>query len=514
MKSSDSSKGTGGCSRRTFLQSGASLAVTAFLPFSGQAQPASWQAAAQADLSELAFASAREAARAVRQRTVSSLELTDFMLGRIEKYNSTINAIVASRFERARQRAREADEAMGRGEIWGPLHGVPITVKESYDVAGLPSTWGNPQFAENIPELDATVVTRLHRAGAVLLGKTNVPFMLADWQAFNDLYGVTRNPWDLERSPGGSTGGGAAALAAGLTYLSMGGDLGGSIRVPAHFCGVFGHKPSRGLVPAKGHQLPLPPVVLPDLDVLGPLARTAADLKLALEIVGGPDEQNAVAYHWKLPSARGARLADYRIGYVLDHPQVPVASDMKAVLGQFIETLRRAGARLEEGWPEGADPVKIRDAYLYLLEQYIPWDINEDGRLGREASHADVQKATNDQLEATAIWRDYFRTRDAFLLPPFFTTAFAHDHSGTPITERVISTPDGPRRLKDVFLWTAPANLLGLPATVAPIGLTADGLPVGVQILGPFLEDATPIAVAGHITDVTGGVRPPGGYQD
>ncbi len=498
-------------SRRAFFKVGTAFLGSSLLPISSNRESA--LASPARDLSDLAFTSAREAARAIRQRDISSLELMELMLNRIEKYNTKINAIVVPLFEQARVRAREADDALARGKTWGPLHGVPVTVKESYDVAGVASTWGNPEFADNVPQVDATVVTRLRQAGAIILGKTNVPFMLSDWQSFNDVYGVTRNPWDLERTPGGSTGGGAAALAAGLSYLSVGGDLGGSIRVPAHFCGVFGHKPSRNVVPGKGHAPPLPPVVLPDLEVKGPLARSAADLKLALEILGGPDEEEAVAYRWTLPSARGERLADYRIGYVLDHPHAAVSSDVKAVLSETVESLRKAGARLEEGWPEGADPIKQCDTYLYLLEVWIPWDMNGDGVGTWDASHADVQAALTYQLLARATWRDYFRTHDAFLMPPLSIAAFQHDHSGTTLDERMVSTPEGPRRMKDFLFWTSAANLLGLPATIAPVGLTPGGLPVGVQILGPYLEDSTSIAVAGHVAEVMGGFRAPDGYQ-
>ncbi len=509
-------------SRRAVFKAGASFLGAALLPSFLCRERTLANPAGELELPDLTFGSAGEAARAIRRREVSSLELTDFILERIEKYNPRINAIVAPLFEQAQKRAREADEALARGQTWGPLHGVPVTVKESYDVAGVPSTWGNSEYADNVPQVDATVVTRLRRAGAVLLGKTNVPFMLADWQAFNEVYGITRNPWDLERTPGGSTGGGAAALAAGLSYLSVGGDLGGSIRVPAHFCGVFGHKPSRNVVPGKGHAPPLGkgslssgalPVPLPDLEVKGPLARTAADLKLALEILGGPEGEEATAYQWTLPSPRGVRLADYRIGYVLDHPHAPVAPEVKELLSGLINALRRAGARLEEGWPQEADPVKQRDSYLYLLEEWIPMDMNGDGVGTWEASHADVQAALGYQLAARAIWRDFFHTHDAFLLPPFPIAAFPHDHSGTPIHQRLVSAPDRPRSMADMMLWTASANFLGLPATIAPVGLTPSRLPVGIQILGPYLEDATSIALAGHVAEVTGGFRPPDGYQ-
>src|SRR5882724_3068833 len=208
--------------------------------------------------SELDFASALAAARAIRRGDVSSVELTTHLLGRIQQFNPKINAIVTLTAEAALERARAADEARARGEWWGPFHGVPCTVKDTFEVAGVTTTAGLPTLKSHVPARDAVVVARLRRAGAVVLGKTNVPPAAADWQSYNEVFGVSNNPWDLARTPGGSTGGGAAALAAGLTYLEPGSDLGGSIRVPAHFCGVYGHKPTLGVVPLRGH-IPPPP---------------------------------------------------------------------------------------------------------------------------------------------------------------------------------------------------------------------------------------------------------------
>jgi amidase len=504
------------CNRRAFLKKSLALLGTGVVSFSGRSASASALPIQRIEPSELAFASARDAARAIRAREVSSLELTDYVLERIKRYNPRINAIVVPSYEQARTRASEADEALAKGNNWGPLHGIPVTVKESFDVAGLPTTWGNPDFTNNMPLRDATAVARLRSAGAILLGKTNVPFMLADWQAFNSLYGATNNPWNIDRTPGGSTGGGAAALAAGLSYLSLGSDLGGSIRVPAHFCGVFGHKPSYGVVPSKGHSPPpygIPRAALPELPVAGPLARSAADIELALEIMGGPEDKEALAYSWTLPQARGTRLVDYRLGYVLDHPHAPVASHVKDVLSATIEALRKAGARLEEGWPEGVDSVKQYDVYMYLLELYERRDNNSDGVVTANAAHSEVQTAMNEQLAARISWRNYFRTHDAFLLPTSPIPAFQHDHSGKTLIERKFITPEFSVTHHDMYYWIHTANLAGLPATVAPVGLTPGGLPVGIQVLGPYLEDATSIAIGGHVADVMGGFRAPAGYR-
>jgi amidase len=347
------------------------------------------------------------------------------------------------------------------------------------------------------------------------------------------VYGQTSNPWDAARTPGGSTGGGAAALAAGLSYLEPGSDLAGSIRIPAHFCGIYGHKPTLDVVPMRGHIPPppgiaaMPPSTLP---VAGPLARSAADLLAALEVLGGPDGDDARAWRWTLPPARGARLRDYRIGYVLDDPRAPVSSEEAPALAAAVEALRKAGARLEEGWPPGVNVEEQYDAYLTLLyARFTPparedqlaglrqLAANQDGsylsRYARAATASDayLQTIETRRRAARGIWQAYFRTHDAFLMPTALVPAFPHDQSGNQFT-RVLSTPAGPRPYGDLCFWISLATLAGLPATTAPVGLTAGGLPVGLQIVGPYLEDATPIAVAGHLADVIGGFKAPPGF--
>ena len=512
--------------RRDFLR----LGVAAGLAGAAAPWPARPARAAAADLD---FASALDAARAIRAGVVSSVELTTRMLDRIGRLNPPVNAVVALDADAALARARAADEARGRREIWGRFHGVPITVKDTYETAGLTTTAGSASLRRHVPTRDAAVVERLRRAGGIVLGKTNVPIFASDWQSFNAVYGQTSNPWDPTRTPGGSTGGGAAALAAGFTYLEPGSDLAGSIRIPAHFCGVYGHKPSLDVVPMRGHIPPPPgiPATPPStLPVAGPLARSAADLLAALQVLGGPDGDEARAWRWSLPPARGARLADYRIGYVLDDPRAPVSSDQAPALAAAVEALRKAGARLEEGWPQGVNVDDQYDAYLTLLYAHFTPPAREEQLAGlrqiaasSETSHlvryARAVTATDAHLRtvedrrrmARGRWQGYFRTHDAFLMPTALVPAFPHDPSGGALT-RVLTTPGGPRPYSDLSFWISFATLAGLPATTAPVGLTAGGLPVGLQIVGPYLEDATPIAVAGHLADVVGGFRPPPGY--
>lgn len=486
------------------------------------------------ELSGLVFSSASEAARAIRERRITSMELTEHILERIELYNARINAIVTLMREEALKRARAADEALRRVELWGPLHGVPITVKDCFEVSGVRTTAGSPSLKDHVPEHDAVAVARLRGAGAIILGHTNVPIMAGDWQSYNKVFGTTNNPWDLERTPGGSTGGGAAAVAAGLSFLSLGSDIGGSIRVPSHFCGVYGHKPTLNVVPLRGHIPPppgSPPGPPPYLPVAGPLARSAEDLKIALEVLGGPDAEDAKAYKWTLPPARGASLSDYRLGYVLDHPACPVSSDIKRVMKAAVEALHGRVGVLEEGWPPGVDPVEQYTTYRFLLasnaaQSLIDDEYEEKRRQAQDqdgsyepiiarawtAPHKHFQAEDGKRMAARALWQEFFETHDAFLLPVSFLPAFPHDHSH-PFWNRRLPTPEGPRRYEELLFWISFATLTGLPATVAPIGRTRDGLAVGIQIMGPYLEDATPIDVAAKMSEVTGGFRSPEGYQ-
>jgi amidase len=488
--------------------------------------------ASRAAASDLDFASALDAARAIRSGQVSAVELTTRMLDRIQQHNGKLNAIVALAGD-AVARARAADEARARRDWWGPFHGVPCTIKDTFEVAGVTTTAGSPALRSHVPPRDAAVAARLRAAGMIILGKTNVPLFAADWQSYNAVYGQTNNPWDVTRTPGGSTGGGAAALAAGLTYLEPGSDLGGSIRIPAHFCGVYGHKPSLDVVPMRGH-IPPPPGISAGppstLPVAGPLARSAADLRAALEVLGGPDGDEARAWRWSLPPARGARLGDYRIGYVLDHPQCPVSPEVGDALAATIEALRKAGAQLAEGWPPGVNAEEQFDACYTLLMARFTGPVREDQwgglrqlaasqdgsyltRYARAvtASDAHMQTVERRRRVARGVWQAYFRTHDAFLLPTALVAAFPHDHVGTPVM-RVLATPRGERPYLDLSFWISFASLAGLPATTAPVGLTPGGLPVGIQIMGPYLEDATPIDLAGRLADVIGGFRPPPGF--
>jgi amidase len=484
-------------------------------------------------VSNLKFASAFDAAEAIRRGDISSLELTQYIIQRIEQYNSDINAVVVLLKEDALKQAKIADDALAKGIQHGPLHGVPCTVKDAFEIVNVRTTAGSPMLSDHIPTQDAIAVARLRSAGAIILGHTNVPEWSDDWQSFNEIYGTTNNPWDLSRTPGGSTGGGAAALAAGFSFLSIGSDIGGSIRIPAHFCGVYGHKTSLNIIPRQGH-IPPPPWRLTsppqgDLAVIGPLARSAKDLKIALEILGGPDHEEAKAYKWFLPPARGEQLSDYHIGYILDDPFCPVSPDIKKVTHRAIKALRESGAHLKEGWPPGINPVEQYRAYLFLLFSIYSFLVQDDQyedlknrakqqdgteeaiwALANVGSFKHYQEAKNAQMQARIVWQKYFQTKDAFILPTSFIPAFPHDHA--PWNDRRLAAHDGPRIYGDLRFWISFATFAGLPATTAPIGFTSEGLPVGIQIIGPSLEDATPIDIASKLEEIHGGFSPPKGY--
>lgn len=456
---------------------------------------------------ETLFQSATDTARALRRGEISARELTETLLARIDSVNPALNAVVELRREVALREAAAADEATARGDDLGPLHGVPMTIKESFNVAGLHTTWGNPAFKDFVADADATVPRRLERAGAIIVGKTNVAFMLGDFaQTANQLYGVTSNPWDTTRTPGGSSGGAAAALSAGMTFLEYGSDLVGSIRIPASFCGVYGLKPSTGIVPLTGFQPPGPPAGPSDMtymSAVGPLGRSARDLRTALRVAAGPEDQAAKAYSWAMPPPRHRQLEDFRVGVVLDHQRAPVSSEVTALLSDAVDALARAGATVVEGWPDGVDPVRNAESFGFHVGLFFAFQ-----QPGEDfATLAEVVDHENRRMAARAAWSRYFDDVDVFLCPVNFTPAFPHDPR--PFEQRTITTPEGERPYENQAFWISHASLPGLPAVAAPIGRTPGGLLVGAQIVGPLYEDDTAITFAELLRDVIGGYEPP-----
>jgi len=473
---------------------------------------------------------------ALDTRKLSALELVDHTIARVEALDARINAVVVRDFERARAAARAADTDLARGER-RPLLGIPMTIKEAFNVAGLPTTWGEPQYKDFKPKSDALLVARAKRAGGIFIGKTNVPWGLGDFQSYNDVYGATSNPWDVGRSPGGSSGGSAAALAAGFGPLSFGSDIGGSLRVPAHFCGVYAHKPTFGLVPMGGYgPPPLPPPIREgDLAVVGPLARTAADLALALEVVAGPDEAHeGIGYRVALPPPRHDKLREFRVLVMSSHPLIPIGGDVCAAIDRLSERLAKTGARVS-----GADallPDLTMSAPLYMrllgavrgaglsdgeydmarrsVALLAPDDhgVAAERALGAVISHRDWIAADITRARLREQWRLLFQDWDIVLYPPCAVPAFPTDHS-LPIEARRIEIDGQEYPYNDVcYVWADPATTCGLPSTVAPIGCSPDGLPIGVQIIGPYLGDRTTIGFAGLLEREFGGFTPPPGY--
>lgn len=465
-------------------------------------------------------------------RTISSVDLVEQSIARIEALDGRVNAVVVRDFSRARGAAKRADAALSRGER-RPLLGIPVTVKEAFNVGGLPTTWGMPVGRDWRPDEDAVVVARLKSAGAVILGKTNVPFGLADWQSYNSIYGTTNNPWDLTRTPGGSSGGSAAAIAAGYVALEVGSDLAGSLRCPAHFCGVFCHKPSYGIVPSRGHT---PPNAEPlqvdatgELAVVGPIARSAADLALALDVLAGPDERESIAYRFALPPARHDKLKGYRVLLVDAHPLERTSQTIRAALDRLADRLVKVGTSVKRSSPLLPNLAEATRIYQRLfspamtsrmppefyrqMEAVVASLSAGDNSLkalymrGALASHRDWLEANVARARLRKQWQALFREWDVVLCPPMPTPAFPHDHSQS--QTRLIDI-DGTRyAYGDMSVWPSLATGPGLPATVAPIDRSESGLPIGVQIIGPYLEDRTTMRFAQFLEREFGGFVPP-----
>ena len=440
--------------------------------------------------------SAGELAAAVRARRASALELCDAAIARIERLDGPINAVVVRDFERARAQATACDERVAHGDTEGALLGVPMTVKESYNIAGLPTTWGLPQFRDFRPTEDAVLVKRLKAAGAVILGKTNVPPALDDWQSANPIHGVTVNPHDPTRTPGGSSGGGAAALAAGMVPLELGSDIGGSIRVPAHFCGVFGHKPSFDLLPSRGHSFPGTDGADDELAVCGPLARSAADLELAMGVLAGPDGDEANGYRLALPAPRVPAIDGLRVLLIETLPNARADTPTRSALQSLAGDLVREGARIERASPLLPDLEAMHKAYVALLTTVITRGA-PPGKRPPISAH-DWLGLLDVRAQVRRRWRALFEAFDVVLAPPFGTAAF-------PLTsepewrKRTLLIDGEPTPFGDQLAWAGMATFAGLPATVAPLARNADGLPIGVQIIAAFLHDRTTIALARQI---------------
>lgn len=447
-------------------------------------------------MADLAFEPAHVLARKLRRREISAEALMRLYLDRVARFNPKLNAIVVLDADKAMDRAREADRELARGEVKGPLHGLPVTVKESFDVAGWKTTWGNPDWKDNVAAADSAVVERYKRAGAIIFGKTNVPRMLGDNQAYNEIYGRTCNPWNLERTPGGSSGGSSAALAAGLTGLEAGSDLGGSLRNPAHYCGIYAHKPSLNIVPGRGHA---PPGVVGGNDtlaVVGPMARSAEDLDLALGLLAGADGALATAWKLDLPPAVADGFKDLRVAVWADDPRSPIDAAVGDRLQAAVEAIARAGATIGDTARPDADLAHA--GYERLMS-------------GGMESARDMSAWLEARSKLRLAWAKFFESWDVLICPIAPVTAFPHT-TETDWRKRFVTVnggrvPDG----ADLF-WAGLATVSHLPSTAAPTGIARDGLPAGLQIIGAFGRDRTTIAAAKWLEKLVGGFIPPPGW--
>ncbi len=451
---------------------------------------------------------------------IGALELLDHYLARQAALGDQVNAVVATNPEDARRAARDIDARRVRGETLPPLAGLPMTIKDSFEVIGLPATCGIPELAQYRPQQDADAVTRLRAAGAVIYGKTNCPLGAADHQSYNPIYGLTRNPWNPTRTVGGSSGGAAAALAAGFCALELGSDIGGSIRVPSHYCGVYGHKPSWGVVSARGHIPPMPGQVVPPtpLAVVGPLARSAADLELALGLLAGPAQDDAVAWSVHLPAPRHESLREYRVGLWLD--AYPVDDAYASAIENYARMLADVGVQVELLRDGPVDPAVSWAIYLDLLfgvigsgspeSELSAYRAAADGaaedsyaaRLGRATEQPLrhwVARATQ-QAQLRQQWSAFFRRYDLLLCPVAMGAAFPHQvddgHGPVPQLKRTLQVSGAPRPYLDNLMWSGLVTVAHLPSTAIPLATRLDGLPVGVQAVGPYLHDRSTIRFA------------------
>jgi amidase len=468
----------------------------------------------------------------LRAGEISSLELLEHHIERVHQRDPAINAVVVRHFDAARQRAMAADEARRSGQLWGPLHGLPMTVKESFDLPGTPTCWGFPEYKDNIAQQPAVAVQRLLDAGAVVFGKTNVPVALSDWQSFNPVYGTTNNPWDLSRSPGGSSGGASAALAAGMTPLELGSDIGASIRNPAHYCGVYGHKPTWGVVPMQGHQLPgVRCIDNLDIAVAGPLARSAQDLQLAMQVLTTPLQQFGplgwTPAQWR---ASDKEPQQCRVAIVYDDPEARVDQSIQDRLHALAEFLRSQGVTVLDNH-RPVDSAQSHRVYSYLLRSATGAWLDDATfarfqALGQQAdpaldtmrervwrgstlTHRDWVEFDQQRAVLRDQWKSYFTSVDLLITPVATSPAFLHNQQGER-WDRMLKVNGHDQAHTDSLFWAGYPGVVGLPATAIPIGQSPEGLPVGAQIIGDSFADPLCLKMARWLeTEWCGFVPPP-----
>lgn len=457
--------------------------------------------------------SASEQAAAIADGRLGSEELLDLFLDRIEDVDPYVHAVCTLDVHRARRRAQEADEAIARGESWGPLHGLPITIKDAIATKDVRSTGGATALRDHVPAFDAPAVAALKAAGAVVFGKTNLPEWSGDWQSFNEMFGTTNNPWALDRTPGGSSGGAAAAVACGMTSFELGTDIGGSVRVPSAFCGVFGHKPSFGIIPTLGYLDSVGAtdprsMVESDVNTFGPIARSADDLRLLLDVLAGPTPDRAAAWQLDLPESSVDSLRGLRVAAWIDEPALEIDAVMARVLHAAVDAVEAAGARVDRAARPDIDVTSAwRDG-----ARLIGAAVSVSDEVDHTSSHRSWLLTHRRRAVLRAAWADLFERVDVVLCPVTLVPAFAHLQDGY-WGDRIIRINGVDRPYVEMEGWPALVGAAYLPSTSTPVGVTDEGLPVGVQVVAPYLHDRRAIRVAGLVADACrelgGGVRVP-----
>jgi amidase len=476
-------------------------------------------------MTDLGYRSATDLVAAIRAKEVASRELLDHLLDRVDEHNPAINAVITLDEERARETAAAADESVAQGDDLGPLHGLPMTIKDVFLTEGMRSASGCPDLVDNVPDRDARAVAQLKAAGAIVFGKTNLPIWAGDIQSFNQPFGVTSNPWDTSRTPGGSSGGAAAALAAGLTPLELGSDIGGSIRQPSHLCGTVGLKPSYEVVSQDGYLSGPTGLRTLDVNVVGPMARSVDDLGLAFDVLAGPG-QPALA-------SGSARLAAW-----LEDPALPVDPSVGDVLASAVASLQAEGFDVDEGARPDVDLAESGELYVQLVYTAMTggtgmdpevWELSKSiadaeatddepvlFRAGRAAAmrHHTWLRLDERRRQLRDRWAEFFRDHDALLCPVAPTAAFTHKVDDDPmgILNRTETVAGAEVSHGQLTRWCGVIGVVYLPSVVVPVGRTGEGLPVGIQVVSGYGQDRTALEVAGRISDALGGFEPPPGY--
>jgi amidase len=451
-------------------------------------------------------------AEAIRSKELGSRELLEIYLQRIERLDGPVNSVITLDVERARAAADAADDRTARGEATGALHGLPVTIKDAIETEGIRSTGGATELRDHVPAADAPAVARLKDAGAIVFGKTNLPRWSGDLQSYNEMFGTTGNPWNTDLVPGGSSGGAAAATAAGFTSFEVGTDIAGSVRVPSHLCGVFGLKPSYGLVPQRGYLDHVGGGTTDaDINVFGPIARSAEDLDLLLATLAGPAPELAPAWRVELPEPTATALRDLRIGLWLDDERCPVSAACRAVLDTMVSRIADAGARVEEARPP-VDFTEQLGVFLSLIGPAVSPSLPDEDALQAAGPHASWQQQQEKRMRLRAVWAEWFASYDVLLCPVMPVAAFPHQQEGEILSRRLeIDGVDRP--YIDAISWTGLIGVVNLPSAVPPIGRTAEGnMPVGVQVVAPYLHDRHAVRAAGLIAEAAGGYEVPPGF--